>query len=284
MNGWLTVSVSLRWRRRTVPRPLSSRTMPAIAFRLTMVERWICLKVFGSSRGEQFAQRGAQQRLAVGGDHRGVFLVGLEIGDVVDQDQPGLAAGAGGEPGQRFRRAGLRADAPSLPSRAASAAASGCRSRACRRATVASRRSGFTGERVVDRAALEGIDRVLVVGGHEHDLVRGLASAATAATSSPVRPGMRMSRKATSGCSFSQRCLHRAGAVLAFGDDLQGRPRALEFGDQRDGAAAIRPRRRCRCGRGQPWAALGTGPARHGDGGGHAGGKLATTDRLAAPA
>src|SRR5690606_18548319 len=49
MKGALTGSVSSRCFRRTVPRPLSSRLMPAIALRLTMVERWICLNVFGSS-------------------------------------------------------------------------------------------------------------------------------------------------------------------------------------------------------------------------------------------
>ena len=50
MNGTLTVSVSGRDFSRTVPRPLSSRVMPAIALRLTMVERWICLKRSPSSR------------------------------------------------------------------------------------------------------------------------------------------------------------------------------------------------------------------------------------------
>src|SRR5690554_1419301 len=48
MNGALTASVSGRDLRRTVPRPLSSRTTPATAFRLTMVERWICLNVQAS--------------------------------------------------------------------------------------------------------------------------------------------------------------------------------------------------------------------------------------------
>ena len=50
MYGALTASVSGRDFSRTVPRPLSSRTMPAMALRLTMVERWICRKVAGSSR------------------------------------------------------------------------------------------------------------------------------------------------------------------------------------------------------------------------------------------
>src|SRR6185312_4689575 len=49
MKGWLTMRVSGRCLRRTVPLPLSSRTMEAIAFRLTMVERWICLNTAGSS-------------------------------------------------------------------------------------------------------------------------------------------------------------------------------------------------------------------------------------------
>jgi len=42
MNGALTMSVSERFFSRTTPRPASSRAMPAIAFRLTIVERWIC--------------------------------------------------------------------------------------------------------------------------------------------------------------------------------------------------------------------------------------------------
>lgn len=49
MKVWLTASVSGRDFKRTVPRPLSSRVIPAMALRLTMVERWICLNIAGSS-------------------------------------------------------------------------------------------------------------------------------------------------------------------------------------------------------------------------------------------
>ncbi len=58
-------------------------------------------------------------------------------------------------------------------------------------------------EHVVDRALLEGLDRVLVVGGDEDDLA-ALSSRAriVRAASMPVMPGMRMSRNAKSGsCS-----------------------------------------------------------------------------------
>ena len=39
MYGWLTASVSVRVLSLTTPRPISSRAIEAIAFRLTMVER-----------------------------------------------------------------------------------------------------------------------------------------------------------------------------------------------------------------------------------------------------
>src|SRR5690606_21690230 len=50
---------------------------------------------------QQVLDRRAQQRLALGGDDAGVLVVGAEVGDLVDQDQPGLAACTGGQPGQR---------------------------------------------------------------------------------------------------------------------------------------------------------------------------------------
>ena len=49
MKGWLTVSVSGRFFSFSRPRPVSSRLTEATAFMLTMVERWICLKVVASS-------------------------------------------------------------------------------------------------------------------------------------------------------------------------------------------------------------------------------------------
>src|SRR5690606_32549474 len=54
-------------------------------------------------RGQQVLDRRAQQRLAVGGHDGGVLVVGAEVRHLVDQYQAGLAAGAGGQPGQRRR-------------------------------------------------------------------------------------------------------------------------------------------------------------------------------------
>ena len=86
-------------------------------------------------------------------------------------------------------------------------------------------------QQVVDRAALEGVDRVLVIGGDEHDL---RARAGVGGQRGDFQAGQAGHADVEEGDVrgvFGQR-FHRAGAVLAFGDDLQRRPRALEFGHQ----------------------------------------------------
>ena len=237
MNGWLTVSVSGRDFRRTVPLPLSSRAIEAIALRLTMVERWICLNVAGSSTASRSRDRLAQQRFAVGGHHRRVLVVGAEVGDVVDQDQARLAAGAGGEPGQRLaaRRCAAGA-APSRSSSAPSAAGVGVAVGDARLQPLHGRGQALGRDRleqVVDRAALEGVDRVLVVGGDEHDL---RARAGLGRGGGDFQAGQARHADVEEGdvrLVLGDR-FQRAGAVLALGDDLAARGQAsAQLVDQR---------------------------------------------------
>ena len=253
-----------------------------------MVERWICLNIAGSSSVEQFADRLAQQRFAVGGDDRRVLVVGAEIGDVVDQDQARLAAGAGGEPGQRRRRSALarqrgRRRSSNAASASASAGAPSARLQALhggRQALGADRL-----EQVIDRAAFEGVDRVLVVGGDEHDL------RARADLRRRPRPLRARSGRAC-GCRGRRRrgcCSASASSALApssHSATICSCGHALrELVDQRLRAAALRPRRstQVRSGVSHDVPASPIDGGGHGDRGGDAGGEIGDHRERGAP-
>ena len=211
--------------------PDSSRRAVAIAARRTTVPRCTCQNCCGSSCGSSSRSDSADQVLALGGDHAHVLVGGLEVQHLVDRHQVHQVARRWpGSPRSRGRRRPRRAGAR----RAARAA--GPASAPARRRHPLARRCGAVGQRalqpldagrqpravhrleqVVDRLRVEGLQRVLVVGGDEHQQRErrrpsGQSSASACAASSPLRPGMRMSRKHRSGCSASA-CVTALGAV-----------------------------------------------------------------------
>lgn len=90
-------------------------------------------------------------------------------------------------------------------------------------------RHGF--QQVVDRTPFEGLDRVLIVGGDEHDLGAqphldhaGRHFEAAQAGHADIEQGQ---LRAVGGNRFQ-----RAAAVLAYGHDLEPRPHVLQLGRQ----------------------------------------------------
>ena len=161
--------------------------------------------------GQELLQRGRDQRLAVGGDDGDVLAVGPEVADVLDRDQRDLAALQHRDPAQGLLR---RRELELLEQ---SAQVGGRRGEplleAPQRAREAHRLDRL--QQVVDRALLEGLHGVLVVGGDEDDVARGRRRSA--------RPRCRSAR--ASGCRGRGR---RAGAPRsrAAPGGRRGRPRA----------------------------------------------------------
>ena len=160
---------------------LSPRVTWLIARRLTTTERCTCANCAGSSCGDQFLQRRADQRLAglarvvAPGDQR-VLLVGAQVVDVVDRDQAqglsDLSRGSSAAAPEPRRSAAARA-APRAAAAAPRCSSAGCA--ACSRSLQA--RHGLGQARrlhrlhqVVEHALREGLHRVLVVRGDEHQV------------------------------------------------------------------------------------------------------------------
>ena len=148
--------------------PLKSRFTPAIALTLTSVERWICQNDVRVKLVDQILDRPADQRLLVGGHHQRVLVVGLEIADFLDGDEAHVVALRRRDPAQvlfaavTLGRKRLQ-DAVQIGWRAAQLCLEPRDGRRKPR-----RREWF--HHVVDRALLEGRDRMLVVGGDEYDV------------------------------------------------------------------------------------------------------------------
>jgi hypothetical protein len=87
-------------------------------------------------------------------------------------------------------------------------------------------------EQVIDRAALERIDRVLVVGGDEHHLG---ARTERLQRAGDIDTGDAGHADVEEGQVRPQRFQHlqRGGTILALGDDAQFRPQPLQLRDQR---------------------------------------------------
>ena len=107
MNVRLTGSVSARFFRRIVPRPDLVARDARDGAQVHDGGAMDLLEDRGVEHVQQLADRLADQRLALGGgDHR-VLVLGLEVGDILDEDQARLLADVRGDP--RERRRGARA-------------------------------------------------------------------------------------------------------------------------------------------------------------------------------
>ena len=148
----LTTSLSGRPCRRSVTRPLSSRSAEAIASARTTVPRWICQKRLGSRRGSSSRSATPDQVLARRRHDADVLVGRLEVDDLVDRHHVDRVADAGLDHAQRLDRrrrlpdvAEQRAqllDRRGEPRRAGAAArlAACRRRRACERAASALRK------------------------------------------------------------------------------------------------------------------------------------------------
>ena len=163
---------------------LSPRVTWLMARRFTTTERCTCANCAGSSWSDQFLQRRADQRLAglarvaAPGDQR-VLRVGAQVVDVVDRDQAQRLPDRRADPAQRRRAAAFLRE----PRRQLLQQRLGVRRRLRGAQALLQARHGVGQARrlhrlhqVVERALREGLDRVLVVGGDEHE-VRAAADA-----------------------------------------------------------------------------------------------------------
>ena len=167
--GSLTPSVSLRCLSLTRRCPPMSRVTPAIALTLTSVDAVDLPEHLRVELVDQFLDRAPDQRLLLRRDDQRVLVVGLEVADLLDGDEPQVVALRRRDPAQVLLRAlrRLRPATFSRPSRLAGAP------RDLLLEPRDRRREARRGERlhhVVDRALLESRDRVLVVGGDEGDV------------------------------------------------------------------------------------------------------------------
>ena len=184
---------------------------------------------------EQFADRLAQQRLAVRRHDGRVLGIGLKIGDVFHHDQARILAAAGRQPHQRRRLGRRRQGAAQLLQQASQRAVAhrslaGPRLQALQGRLQALAGDGF--QQVIDGALVEGIDRVLVVGGDEHHLGGGTRVERASGHFQPRQPRHADIEEGDVGSQGGDGVERRA-AVVAGGDDAQCRPLLGQQGHQR---------------------------------------------------
>ena len=137
--------------------------------------RWTCQKRSGSSCAASSLSGVRISASPSAREDARVLVVGLEVADVVDRDQPHLRADRRADPGEPSARRARRPPAPAARAsrararaRAAGAPAASLAFSACD--GVVEALVGHRLQEVVDGVALEGLDRVLVERGDEHDV------------------------------------------------------------------------------------------------------------------
>ena len=199
-------------------RPRRSRVTPAIALMLTSVERWICQNSCGSSSSTSSLIGLRISASTLRGLHARVLLVADEEQHVVDRDHldrsgrpwPGSTCRYGGALGVQLRRQLVQQLLQRRRRSGRVAAGARCARRLRMRSTVTLQALALGRlQHVVDHALLEGLDRVLVVGGDEDDLA-AVAMSSVGRQLRDLRAPLRRRSGRACGCR-GRRC--RAGAA-----------------------------------------------------------------------